>query len=113
MACNYENYYERKKKREIFNHYEHIKKQKCCDKYNCEKLAEEYEDLQHECDDTFRNMHKEQLDEKGLTRNTLCEVIKKNKNEILNTINNSRRGGKKSKSKRKRSRKTRRNTRKN
>jgi hypothetical protein len=101
MSCNYETYNERKKRREVFEHYEYIKNKNCCNKDTCEKLSEEFKELQYKCDDAFRNMHEGQLDEKGLTKGTLCETIKKTKNNLLDNLQGSR-GGKKSKRKTKR-----------
>jgi hypothetical protein len=107
MSCDYETYNERKKRKEVFAHYEYIKGKKCCNKETCEKLSQEFEDLQYDCDDAFRNMHEGQLDEKGLTQGTLCETIKKTKNTLLDTLHSSR-GGKKYKCKTKRRRQQRR-----
>lgn len=101
MSCGYESYRERKNKKEVFEHYEYIKNQKCCSEDTCDKLSEELEALQHDCDDAFRDMHQGQLDEKGLTQGTLCEDIKKAKNKLLDNFRPVN-GGKKSRRKSKR-----------
>jgi hypothetical protein len=86
MSCYSDSYSEKQKKKEVFAHYDFIKNKKCCDKNSCEKLSEDIEELQHECDDAFRHMHEGEVDEKGLTKGTLCEEIKKTKNILLNNI---------------------------
>jgi hypothetical protein len=109
MSCTYETYKERKNKREVFEHYDYIKNKKCCSDETCDKLSQELEELQHNCDDAFRDMHQGEVDEKGLTQGTLCEDIKKAKNNIIDksmgTARRSLRGGKKTKRKSKRLRK--------
>jgi hypothetical protein len=111
MSCYSDSYSEKQKKKEVFAHYEYIKNKKCCTEDSCYKLAHEYQDLQYKCDDTFREMHQGELDEKGLSKGTLCEDIKKTKNRLLNSLENSR-GGKKSKRKTKQRRLKKRKTRK-
>jgi hypothetical protein len=108
MSCYYESYKERKNKKEVFEHYDYIKNKKCCSNETCDKLSKELEELQHDCDDAFRDMHQGELDEKGLTQGTLCEDIKKAKNNIIDkSIGRAsvQRGAKKTRRKSKRSRK--------
>jgi hypothetical protein len=90
MACDYESYLDRRKKNEVFAHYEYLKNKTCCDESTCELLAKDYELLQNRCSDTFRKMHLDNLDEKGIPRDTLCETIKNKKIAILDSIKNGR-----------------------
>ena len=86
MSCDYESYLDRKKKNEVFANYEYFKNKTCCDESTCELLAKDYELLQNRCSDTFRKMHIDNLDEKGIPKDTICETIKNKKLAILDNM---------------------------
>jgi len=94
-----------KKKRQVLDDYDYLIDKTCCNKETCENYSRDLEKLQHECDDAFRDinyLHSE-VDDKGLTEGTICEILKNKKNTILDKLNNTvkrkgrsiRRGGKK------------------
>jgi len=94
MSCFDETYEEKKKKQEVYKHHDFLKTKTCCDKESCDKLSIELQNLQYKCDDAFRNSSTD-LDEKGLTRDTLCNEIRLEKENLINVVK-SKSGGKKS-----------------
>uniref|UniRef100_A0A6C0JJP1 Uncharacterized protein n=1 Tax=viral metagenome TaxID=1070528 RepID=A0A6C0JJP1_9ZZZZ len=104
MSCFDETYEEKKKKKEVYDHHDFLKTKTCCDKESCDNLSIELQKLQYKCDDAFRNSATD-LDEKGLTKDTFCNEIRLEKENLINKVKNKF-GGKKL-SRKKRSRKNR------
>jgi hypothetical protein len=99
MSCYNETFNEKNKKQEVFKHFEYLEHKECCNKNSCDKLSMELQDLQFKCDDLFRDANKE-VDEKGLTKDTLCEEIKNMKIELSKKVRTIKGGKKLSRKKR-------------
>jgi len=93
----------RKKKKQVLEDYSYLIDKTCCNRENCEIFSNDLENLQHDCDDVFRdiNVIHSEVDDKGLTKGTVCEIIKNKKNTILDKLHRKTASSTKSKSSKK------------
>jgi hypothetical protein len=90
-----------KNKKKVFNIFNNIKDDKCCDKGSCDKLQNIFEYLEYECNDAFKiDPHTE--------KSGPCSRIKDKKNNAMERYNifSKKYGGKKSKTKKNKTKKS-------
>lgn len=73
-------------KKKIMEQYKYILNYKCCTRDCIVNIQKDIEQLQYLCDDVYRS---DNVDEKGLTKNTLCEDLKKYKIYIIKNLENT------------------------
>ena len=73
-------------KKKIMEQYKYILNHECCTRDCIINIQKDIEQLQYLCDDVYRS---DDVDEKGLTKNTLCEDLKKYKIYIIKNLENT------------------------
>jgi hypothetical protein len=72
-------------KKKIMEQYKYILNYKCCTRDCIINIQKDIEQLQYLCDDVYSS---DDVDEKGLTKNTLCEDLKKYKIYLMKNLEN-------------------------
>jgi hypothetical protein len=73
-------------KKKIMEQYKYILNHECCTRDCNINIQKDIEQLQYLCDDVYRSY---EVDEKGLTKNTLCEDFKKYKIYLIKNLENT------------------------
>lgn len=88
-------------KRNIITKGNYLLKASCCDDKSCQLLESDIQDTRFKCNDLFRSLHEDNLDEKGnILTTSMCSELKEKQNKIASVLKNlTRRAGRRNKRK--------------